>query len=141
MVGWNLPRGFEIKLTKVESRPRKRLSFKGKHNKVKLLALVALINASGEAGLTVNELARCCGTSPHSMRTSLAKWLNWGFVSRTESLHATLYQLRSRGHEWVQLHFWRAPFDKWYEMMDRGQREVYKHNMAQWGYLQQFTRH
>ena len=143
MVGWRIERDIPAVgnlLVKVERKPYSKLSFRGKHNKVKLFAWLALLNVAGESGMPIRELARYAGTTQHSMRTLLCKWKAWGFVSCSQSRADTLYQLRSRGHDWLHIHFRHSPFDKWYELMDRQQREFYKHNLAQWQYLQGFTR-
>ena len=131
-------RDVELKLTKVEGKPPHRLQWRGKHNKLKALAWLALLNVAGDSGLPIRELARYAGTTQHSMRTSLSNWRRWKYVGSSHSRAETLYQLTWRGHEWLNIQFWRAPFGKWYEMMSREQREFYKHNLAQWNYMQEF---
>ena len=146
MVGWTIERA-DVPAALVPPDPaaperrNHQLSFRGKHNKVKLLALLALLNAAGDAGLTIRELATAVDTSKQSMRTLLCKWKQWCYVSSTCSSSHTLYQLRGRGYEWLNTHFWHTPFRLWYKDMNATQREFYKHNLKQWQYLQNGKQH
>jgi len=125
--------------SRVHARPASvwhQVTFNGKHNKIKTLSWLALMNWQDDRGADIYSLALYVGTRPHSLRTLLARWIRWQYVERSYSLGGALFQLTQRGKEWLFKHFKASPFQDWYKQMANFQREFYSHNLRQWSFWQ-----
>jgi hypothetical protein len=78
----------------------------GRHNKVKVLSFLALYRST-PFSLDSKALAELVNTSPASMRTLLARWHGWGFVSEHVDHEGNrTYALNGKAQHWMIDQHW-----------------------------------
>lgn len=79
-------------------------TFNGRHNQVKSMAFIVLLqnqNAGGQ-GLTVNEIAEAIGSNTNSVHVLVNRWLKWGYVGHNGVEWGRRYHITAIASHWLE---------------------------------------
>lgn len=87
-----------------------KLSFIGRHNKVKALSLLLLSQHHWKSHA---EIARIVGSPQKSMSVLVGRWHGWGLVKRAGPCGCYRYDVSTSGVKWLNRHLVEMPLGDW----------------------------